>query len=75
MTAMILQLRPFYEVRPGAAGRWLVVHALPGQPGAFAVDEDCPNQQAAECAAAWRERERQRMAEMQREQRRLLGMH
>jgi len=72
---MLLRLRPFFEVQPGANGRWLVVHALPHQPGAWAVDEDCPTQQAAEQAAAWHERERQRMAELQRLQRRLLGLH
>lgn len=69
MTAMLLSLRqdaPHFTVRPGANGRWLVVHPLPGQPGAYGVDDDCPSQQAAECEAAHRERER--IAQLQRVQ-------
>lgn len=74
MTAMLLRLQPYYTVRPAADGRWLVVHALPGQPGAFAADADCPSLAAAEREAAWLEDERQRHLMRARHERQLLGL-
>lgn len=66
MTAMLLQLRPYYRVMR-FGDRWAVVHGLPGQPGEFAIDVDCPSQQAAEIEAAHLERQRAEDARRARE--------
>lgn len=58
MTAMLLRLQPYYTVKQAPDGRWLVVHSLPGQPGSYGVDDDCPTERAAEQSAAWLERAR-----------------
>lgn len=58
MTAMVLKLRPYYRVMQSGPQRWLVVHELAGLPGRWAVDIDCPTQQAAEIEAAHLERQR-----------------
>ena len=49
MTAMLLRLQPYYTVRPGAEGRWLVVHALPGQPGAQGLQQRACGMQQGRC--------------------------
>lgn len=75
MTTMMLRLQPFYTVRAGDAGRWLVVHALPGQPGSFAADADCPTLAAAEREVAWLEAQRDQDMARALHERALLGLH
>lgn len=75
MSTMLLRLQRFYTVRRAETGRWLVVHAVPGQPGAFAADADCPTLAAAEHEAAWLEAQRDRDMARARHERALLGLH
>lgn len=42
---------PYHFPRRTVSGRWLVCHALPGQPGAYAADCECSSQHAAQQAA------------------------
>lgn len=65
---------PHYTVRPCAEG-WAVVHALPGQPGRFAIDVACPTEQAAEVECAYLLRQRDQEQARQRAERALLGLH
>lgn len=72
MTAMLLRLQPYYTVKQAPDGRWLVVHALPGQPGTFAADANCPSLKAAEIEAAYLEDQRARQIDSARAERALL---
>lgn len=71
MTAMLLKLNPYYRVMHSGAHRWLVVHQIPGMPGRYAIDVDCPSQQAAEIEAAHLERQREEEARKAREAERI----
>jgi hypothetical protein len=47
----------YHYVKPGAAGRWLVVHDVPGTTTA-SIDADCLTLSAAERECAWLNAER-----------------
>lgn len=66
MPAMLLKLHPYYRVMRFGE-RWAVVHGIAGRAGEFAVDVDCPSQEAAEVEAAHLERQRQEEARKARE--------
>lgn len=64
---------PYYQVRPGSHGRWLVCHQIPGLLHGLTIDADCPTQDAAERECAWREAERERDLIRAAQARELLG--
>jgi hypothetical protein len=43
--------QPYHFARRLVTGRWVVCHALAGQPGAYAADLECKDQAAAQRAA------------------------
>ena len=61
-----------HYVQP-SAGRFLVVHKVPGTAVAH-VDEDCPTLAGAEREAAWRNAEADRQARRAAEERALSGL-
>lgn len=63
---------PYHYVKQTAAGRWLVVHDVPGTLVA-AVDADCLTCGAAEREAAWLNAERSRNQRALEEERALIG--
>lgn len=63
---------PYHYVKQTTAGRWLVVHDVPGTAAAH-VDEDCLTMGAAEREAAWLNAERDRLQRQLAEERALLG--
>ncbi len=63
---------PYHFTRPGANGRWLVVHQVPGA-SAVAVDQDCLTMQAAEREANWLNAERDRQQRALATERQQLG--
>jgi hypothetical protein len=62
----------YHYVKPGAAGRWLVVHDVPGTTTA-SVDADCLTMCAADREAAWLNAERDRNQRDMAAERALLG--
>ena len=63
---------PYHYVKQTAAGRWLVVHDVPGTTSA-SVDADCLTLGAAERECAWLNAERERNHRALAEERAMVG--
>ena len=63
---------PYHYVKQNAAGRWLVVHDVPGT-AAASIDADCLTMGAAEREAAWLNAERDRCQRELQVERELIG--
>ena len=62
----------YHYVKQGNAGRWLVVHDVPGTTTA-SVDSDCLTLGAADREAAWLNAERERNQRAMADERAVLG--
>ena len=63
---------PYHYVKKSTAGRWVVVHNVPGTAVA-AIDDDCLTEGAADREAAWRNAERETQQRRLAEERALIG--